>query len=486
MRIPVLSGIYTDNGPDFRVAYPVNLMPIPGENGVSDGYLRPSDGLVQNGTGPGIDRGGINFNGVCYRVMGSKLVSVAANGTVTTLGDVGTNGQQVSMDYGYAALPALYPTSKPQVLAIASNNNLFYYDPPTNTLIQVVDPTGTLGNVIDVVWVDGYFLTTDGDVVVSTNLLDSTSVLSGAYEATDNDPDPITALIKLRNEVYVLNRNSIQVLDNTGTPNVGTFTFSLVDGGKIIKGSIGTHSCCQFLEDIAFLGGGRNEAPGVYLGANAGAQKISTRDIDDILAQFTETQLAEVVLEARNDSGQQHLYVHLPDRTLVFDAVASRAFESPVWFCLTSTLSGYSEYRGRNFVWAYDKWLVADTQTSAVGYVSDTVSSHWSSQVRWEFGTSIIYNKSAGAIFNSLELVSLPGRVALGVDPRISTSYSTDGMSWSQDREITAGKTGDVKKRLAWFQQGHMKNWRIQRFKGDSQAHISFARLEANLEPLAY
>jgi hypothetical protein len=41
-------------------------------------------------------------------------------------------------------------------------------------------------------------------------------------------------------------------------------------------------------------------------------------------------------------------------------------------------------------------------------------------------------------------------------------------------------------KRLAWFQQGHMRNWRIQRFRGDSDAHISFVRLEAQIEALAY
>jgi len=83
------------------------------------------------------------------------------------------------------------------------------------------------------------------------------------------------------------------------------------------------------------------------------------------------------------------------------------------------------------------------------------------------------------------ELVSLTGSVALGVDPMISTSYSVDGKSWSQDRSIRAGTTGS-RKRLAWFQQGHMRNWRIQRFRGDSQAHLSFARLEAQIEALAY
>ena len=98
----------------------------------------------------------------------------------------------------------------------------------------------------------------------------------------------------------------------------------------------------------------------------------------------------------------------------------------------------------------------------------------------------IVYNESSGAIFHRLELVSLPGRVALGADPIITTSYSLDGLSWSQDRPIRVGTIGDTKKRLVWFQQGFMRNWRIQRFRGDSQAHISLVRLEAQIEALAY
>jgi hypothetical protein len=31
-----------------------------------------------------------------------------------------------------------------------------------------------------------------------------------------------------------------------------------------------------------------------------------------------------------------------------------------------------------------------------------------------------------------------------------------------------------------------MRNWRIQRFRGDSDAHVSYVRLEAQIEPLAY
>ena len=467
MQIPILNGIYTDNTPELRTAYPVNLVPVPKQSGISNGFLRPGDGIVSNGTGPGIDRGGINWQGSCYRVMGTKLVEVSSMGTVTVLGDVGgPTDQLVTFDYSF------------DELAIASGGRLYYWD--GTTLTQVTDPD--LGVVLDVVWVDGYFMTTDGEFLIVTELNDPTQVNPLKYGSSEVDPDPVVALLKLRNEVYALNRNTIEVFDNVGGE---LFPFARIDGAQIQKGVVGTQACCVFIERIAFLGSGRNEAPGIYVGAAATAQKISTQEIDNLLLNYTEVQLATVKLEARNDKNHQHLYVHLPDRTVVYDASASEALGEQVWFTLTTTTIGFAQYRARNLVWAYDRWLVGDPQSSTIGYLVQDTGHHWGQQVRWEFGTLIVYNESNGAIFNELELVSLTGSIALGKNPQISTSYSIDGKSWSQDRSISVGTTGS-NKRLAWFQQGHMRNWRIQRFRGDSDAHVSFVRLEAQIESLAF
>jgi hypothetical protein len=402
--------------------------------------------------------------------MGTKLVTVSNTGAVTVLGDVGGPASTlVSMDYSF------------DLLAIASGGRLYYWDPLTSTLTQVTDPD--LGLVLDVVWVDGYFMTTDGASLVVTELTNPTQVNPLKYGSSEVDPDPVVALLKLRNEVYALNRNTIEVFDNVGGD---FFPFQRIDGAQVQKGVIGTFACCVFMETVAFLGSGRNEAPGIYMGANATATKISTQEVDEILLQYTEAQLATVKLEARNDKAHQHLYVHLPDRTLVYDAAASEALGEFVWFTLTTTVVGFSQYRARNLVWAYDKWLVGDPQSSNIGYLVDTIGTHWGQKVRWEFGTLIAYNEGNGALFHELELVSLTGRVALGVDPIITTSYSLDGLSWSQDRPLRAGAIGNTKKRLAWFQQGSMRNWRIQRFRGDSDAHLAFARLEAQIEGLLY
>ena len=468
VQIPIVNGIFTDNGPDFRTSYPVNMIPVPKSNGISEGFLRPADGLVANGTGPGIDRGGINWNGICYRVMGSKLVTVSSTGVITVIGDVGNDNKLVTMDYSFDRL------------AIASNEDLFYYSPSLG-LIQVTDPD--LGIVLDVVWVDGYFMTTDGEFLIVTELSDPTQVNPLKYGSSEIDPDPVVALLKLRNEIYALNRNTIEVYDNVGGD---LFPFQRIEGAQIEKGVVGTHACCVYLESIAFVGSGFNEAPGVYLGGNAKANKISTQEIDQILLEFTEAQLSTIKIEARNDKAHEHLYIHLPDRTIVFDAAATQDLGQPVWFILTSSLVGLSKYRAQNLVWCYDKWLVGDPSSVAVGYMVKNISSHYGQKVRWEFGTTIVYNEGRGAIIQNLELVGLTGSAAYGIEPTINTSYSTDGQTYSQQKFINAGKTGQRAKRLVWFQQGWMRNWRIQRFQGTSDAHMSFARLEAQIEPLAY
>jgi len=468
MQIPILNGIYADNAPELRTAYPVNFVPVPKQSGISNGFLRPGDGIVANGTGPGIDRGGINWNGVCYRIMGTKLVEISSAGAVIVLGDVGgLTDTLVTFDYSF------------DLLAIASGGRLYYWDGSTLTL--VTDPD--LGLVLDVVWVDGYFMTTDGEFLIVTELNDPTQVNPLKYGSSEVDPDPVVALLKLRNEVYALNRNTIEVFDNVGGD---LFPFQRIDGAQVPKGVIGTFGCCVYVDRIAFLGGGRNEAPGIYLGVSAQTQKISTQEIDNLLLNYTEEQLATVKLEARNDKAHEHLYIHLPDRTVVYDAAASEVLQERVWFTLTTSVVEFSQYRARNLVYAYDKWLVGDPQSSSIGYLVQDTGHHWGEQVRWEFGTLIAYNESNGAIFNRLELVSLTGSVALGTNPQISTSYSADGLAWSQDRSIAVGTIGSTSKRLAWFQQGHMRNWRIQRFRGDSDAHVSFMRLEAQIEALAY
>lgn len=464
MQIPILSGVYTNEASDFRVAYPYNLIPVPVEQGISKGYLRPADGILPfTAEGPGLDRGGINWNGSCYRVMGTTLVRVESSGTIISIGDI-TGTSQVTFDYSFT------------YLGINGDGKLYLYD--GTTLTQITDPD--LGTVLDFIWIDGYFMATDGEFIAVTELNNPFSVLTTKYGSSESDPDPIVALLKLHNEATAINRYTMETFSNVGGQG---FPFTRIDGAFINKGVVGTHACCIFMENIALVGSGRNEAPAVYLGSNGQLVRISTREIDLVLASYSEVALAGVLVEDRVDKGHQLLYIHLPDKTLVYDGAASAVVNEPVWFTLGSNLDP-TQYRGRNLVWCYNKWLVGDTLTAKIGYFTTDTSEHWAMTVGWEFSTVIVYNESVGAIFHELELVCLSGRVDLGVEPTLSTRYSLDGEQWSQPRFISAGKLGERQKRLAWLGQGSMRNWRVQKFNGTSDSRLAIARLEARIEPL--
>lgn len=464
MQIPILNGIYTNEESDFRTSYPYNLVPVPVDQGISKGYLCPAEGIQLWGAGAGRDRGGINWNGVCYRVMGNQFISIDANGVPTNIEFIpGTD--QVTFDYSFT------------YLGIAAAGHLYLYDGVS--VQQVTDPD--LGTVIDFIWVDGYFMTTDGEFLIVTELNNPFSVLTTKYGTSEEDPDPVVAILKLHNEPTAVNRYTTEIFSNVG----GTgFPFTRIDGALMSVGAVGTHACCIYLDNIAIVGGGRNEAVSVHLGSNGQSVRIATREIDLVLAEYSETVLAQTKIESRVDKGHALLYIHLVDRTLVYDGNASKIVGEPVWFILGTGMT-VTKYRARNLVRCYNKWIVGDTDADNFGYLSTDTTEHWGLQIGWEFSTIIIYNESAGCIFHELELVCLSGRVDLHENPMIATYYSLDGESWSQLRYITAGRRGERQKRLVWLNQGNMRNWRVQKFSGDSTSRLSIARLEARLEPLA-
>jgi hypothetical protein len=322
---------------------------------------------------------------------------------------------------------------------------------------------------------------TDGTAVYVTDLSDPTSINPLKYGSAEADPDPVEGVLKYRNEAVAVGRYTIEFLQDIGG---SLFPFQRIDGAEIMRGAVGEKAFCLFAEQIAFLGSGRNEACAVYLGVNGVSNKISTPEIDKIIAQFPETALLRSIVEGRLDSGRWLLYVSLPDRTLVYDHRATQAAQEPIWFTLDSGLGVPSRYRANFFVWAYDQWNFGDPTSSQYGRLDETTSHHFGQQVTWEFGTIYIYNASNGVVIHELELIALTGQVENALNPTVWTSYSTDGATWSIERPRSVGKIGNRASRVNWLQCGNMRNYRIQKFRGTSAAHITVLALEARIEAL--
>ena len=554
MQIPIINGAYTDMQANYRTAYPRNLVPVPKQNGIAEGYLRVFDGLTQfaaplNITGS--ERGGINWNGVLYRVVGSKLVSYNASGVPTVITDVGDDGQTVVFDYSF------------DYLAVASAGKLYYYTPagvstaaslsivtggtayqvgdtlqfvngvwatvtaiggggvvtgvalfesgislsaslPVNPQAQLTTTgagqnlqvtinwvpapdntvqvtTSFLGTVVDFLWMAGYFVSTDGTNIIPTDLTAPTHVIFADYGSSEADPDPITGLIKYRNELYVFNRYTCEVFYNVGGTN---FPFQANEGAIVEKGSLSRRTKCKFAQQVAFVGSARNEPCSIYLLAPGFASKIATQEVEEVLRGYTEDVLAQAVLEAREDRVHQHLFFHLPDQTLVYDYAASQVLQQPIWFVLGTDASAYGKYRARHFVYCYDKWTCGDTLDSRIGYLDRTVATAYGALVGWQFDVQFLYNEHKGAVVQVLELIGLTGRAPAGTKPTISMSYTRDGLTYSNQRFVNLGTLGQFQKRMQWLNALFFREVASLRFKGTTSALCSFTRLEADTEPL--
>jgi hypothetical protein len=359
MRLPMISGVTADSSAEFGTSRPVNLEIVAVDNKIAKAQFRATSGAITLSAGPGIDRGGINWNGTLYRVMGTKLVGVSATGNITEIGDVGGSGP-VSMDFGF------------ERLGIRSGTDLYYLE--ENTHFAKVTDTD-LGPVIDMLWIDGYFMTTDGENIIVTELNNPTSVLPLKYGSAEEDPDMVTGLIKARNEAYALGQYTIQVFQNVGGSG---FPFQTVKGASIPVGCVGPSAKCLFADSFAFVGSSRNEALGVYLAGSGTATRISSRDVDDELAKVTDP--SDIILENRTSRAERRLLVHLPDKTLVFLMNASKILGEPVWYVAQS---GSGEpYRIRNAVACYGKTFVGDASGNLLGELTDSVSTHFGDPCR--------------------------------------------------------------------------------------------------------
>jgi hypothetical protein len=463
VQIPLLSGIGTTELADFQQVYPINLEPVGLDSGISKGYLRSAMGATQIGTGPGIDRGGILYAGFCHRVMGTKLVKIDTAGNVTVLGDVGSSGP-VSLDYGFDRL------------AIRSGTNLYYWN--GTTLSQVTDPD--LGRCLDVVWIAGYFVSTDGVSIVVTDLSDPTSVNPLKYGSAEADPDMVTGLLHYRDELLAFGTYTIEFFANVGGSG---FPFQANTGATIPIGCVGPQAKCIYGQNFAWTGGGRNQAISVWQSQGSSTQKLSTRAIDDILATVVDQ--SSIRMESRISRDEQRLYVHLPDQTLVYLANASEQAGKPVWYVAASG-EGFDEpYRIRNAVLMNGVWIVGDTQTSAVGIIDENVATHFGEMTGWQFQTQMVFNQSNSFIIHSMELVGLPGRHQTVPEPAAFLSSSVDGQTWSQEKTNTIGKPGQRRKRIVWNIHRRGRNYMTIRFRGDSHSLTGFAALQTDLEMLS-
>ena len=322
----------------------------------------------------------------------------------------------------------------------------------------------------DVTFLDGYFITTDGTFVIATELLDPTQVDPRRYGSAEADPDPITGVEALNEELYAIGRHSIQIFRNVG----GTvFPFQVIKGATVPFGCISAYAKCRVIDSIAFVGGGREEPLGVFVLAGGTAQRISTREIEDLFEGVDESLIE---LEARRFGEDDHLILHTPNASAMLKIRTASEIGGRLWTILHS--GRFGPYRLRHSVWDGVRHVVGDLSSAKLGVLSESVVTHFGGRADWQFDAGLLFNEGRSLIIQEIELF---GQFPVDAASTIFLSVTRDGELWSN--EIARPFAGVRGERAIWRPNVRMPVMSGMRFRGSSR--VAIARCEVMGEGLA-
>ena len=459
MPIQLLAGDTVDDQTDYRDAMPVNMSGILRPIFGSQGYMLQQPGITQYATGLGRDRGA-TWNDKFqqhFRLSNTAFISVGATGTVTNLGTI-LNTDQASFANSF------------NTQAIVADGAYWLYD-PTDGFRQVTDPD--VGNPIDIVWVDGYYVMTDGEYLFHTDLTDEESIDPLKYATAEFSPDPTIGLsLTMDDKIIAWNRYTTEYFANTANE---FFAFTRLSSRTVKYGLVGTHCKAEIGGEFFFMGGPREGNVSIYKLDVGGATNISSREIDKLISQYSETLLAECVLETRIVDNYAYLVVHLPNDTVMLNIkIGAAAGWDKAWCVLRSSVTTGDTYRGINAIFEprRGQWVMGDKVSSRIGYLDMSVATHYGIIAEWVLFTPLMYMEAASV--DEMMIQTIPGFTAFD-DAQVFFSTTYDGQFYSMEAIMQYGAPSAYTRRFIGRQIGYVPNYIGFKLRGASRSRMAFA-----------
>lgn len=459
LTIPLTRGERIDADTDYRDFLSVNMTAVDRSVFGAPGYMLQHPGLTQHATGIGIDRGGYwnERQAIHFRVSGEYLISVSAAGAVSTLGSI-SGSKKVSLTHSFNSQ------------AVVADGKMWLY---SGTLTEVTDPD--LGNPIDITWIDGYYFLTDGEFLYHTDLTDESSIDPLRFATSEFSPDPTLAVDRTSdNQVIVFNRFTTEFFINRATDN---FAFQRIQAKAVKCGIVGTH-CETELEGVFYvLGGGREEATSVHFITAGLYRSIATREIDKIIATYTEAELEDAVLETRVEDRYRYIIVRLPNHTLLYNKnIAEKYGDESAWTIVKSSILDDGPWRGINGV--NDPrvgWIYGDRISNKIGRLDNTVATQYGESVETVLYGPLINLESAS--IDELELDILPGHQINIDDVTTFLSLTYNGITFGKEQTILYGQQFDYNQRFIAYRLGYVRDYFGVKLRTVSPERLAFSSL---------
>ena len=464
--ITFIKGDKASSETDYRDSLPVNMSAVLRPVFDAQGYMLETEGLDLFGTAYGVDRGGL-WNerlGQHFRLSSSHFVSVSAIGNVTDLGTI--------LGSDPASLPYSFSTQ-----GIVANGEFWLYDPTSGLVLVDTISDPNFASPIDGCWIDGYYFLTNGSYLYHTSIVAGVPVetvinpLAIAVESLS--PSPVVGVARTTdNFVAVFSRYGTDFYQNVGGV---TFAFERIQARGSSIGLVATHAKA-FLEDTWFFVGGRKyESLSVYAMSTGGSEKMATRQIEKVLAKYSDSELTNITLETRQLFGYSYLILQLPRETLMFNYTIAKSIGVEfAWSILATGSEIITPWQGINGVFdpRIGKWVYGDRYDGTLGVLDDSTPLQYGAMQQWYLDTP--YMNLDTMSVDQLEILTVPGFNA-DDDATVFISQSQDGEFYGQEATVPYGKPGEYDKRFIKRRLGYVRNFVTYRLRGVSRSRMAFS-----------
>ena len=490
--IPIAQGFYVSESLPISAQRCVNWVPsVPQTSTVTDANLFSSSGIEQLVDGDFKDdcRGAHVLGDTAYFVISNNLIRL--NRTIVSGAEIFSTdilGMIAGQDRVFMA------DNGTQLCIVAPPDNVtagvsYIFTESPDTLTQITDVNFD-GPASSVIYIDGYFVfhKSDGKKFFNSPLNDGLSGYDPLdFNVAEADPDQIRGLQRINNQLYVFGSETTQIFRNIGR---APSPFAPIAGAVIDVGVFSPQSIIRFATGLAFVGGGTNQSPSVWLIAGNNKQRLSTKAIDNELAKVSDLNL--IFSWVYTENGADFLGISTPSTCFVYDLVNGR------WHERQSASDGsLGPYRVSHMVTAYERVLVGDTLSGKLGALNENIYLEYGQLV-----PRFVITRPFDNVGNPVRLAAIEAVIESGVglanditvnvsntetatggyDPQITLSWSDNGgRTFTGTLSRSMGKIGDYYQRPIFNRLGRFPRQRVLKFEVSSPTKATFIKAEADI-----
>jgi len=398
-------------------------------------------------TGQGTFRGGVVANSVVYGSFGTGLYQVDSSGSFTTI-----TGTLAGTSRVFWARDNASPTD----IVFVADGVAYYID---SGGAKAAYPDGDVSSPTCVCFHDGYFMFGYGDGKIRATAINGTSINTLDVTTAESNPDGINRLWSYNGLLYAAGPQTIEVY---GTP-VNAVAFPLTrQGYHITPGLITANAVAGFEAEFG--------QPPIYVGSDNTVRwlqgftpsKISPPELDALISAVEDKDTLEALCYI--SKGHPMWQLSCDDWTWVFN------LNNGKWHERNSYLSARS--RMTNSIFAFDKWLVGDTDSGNMLQVDGTSPTETDSPIVVRFESGAVKDfpnrvRVSRADFDfTVGVGDATGSDPIETDPVVLISWSDDGgYSWSNPWTRKLGPQAETQQRITVLNTGQSgpmgRKWRL-------------------------